>query len=144
MTLRDVRKKSPFKNISPLMRTQLLCLFILISWTAFAQQEPTIIDQVSLEQINAEIHEKPLQKINARKQIEIILQKTRLEKDRIEGLEKLVKKHALAANKYIKIKNKKESDFQALKELEVQYKFDLKEYLGEDYNKLLTVVQVDL
>jgi hypothetical protein len=125
------------------MKTQLLCLFILISWTAFSQQESTAIDHVPLEQMDGEILEKLLQKINAQEQIELILEKTGLQKDRTEGLEKLVKKHAKAANKYLKIKNKKESDFQAMKELEILYKVSLKEYLGEDYNKLLTVVKVD-
>jgi hypothetical protein len=115
----------------------------LIGWTAFSQQDTTAVDQVPLEQMDSETLETSFQKINAIKQIEIIIQKTRLQRDRVDGIEVLVKKHAKTANKYLKIKNKKKSDFQAMKELEILYKVSLKEYLGEDYNKLLTVVKVD-
>lgn len=117
-------------------------LLLLISLTSFAQQETKIVSQEELMNMNTEARRKFQELIKPKKEMGLILAKTQLDSDQIAALEKLVTNYAKAVNPYRK--KPKDEDMGTLKELETNYKFKLRQLLGEqEYSKLLTVVRVN-
>jgi hypothetical protein len=114
----------------------------LISISCFAQQEPTVVSQEELKVMNAAARKKSSVSIDPKKELATIIEMTQLDPEKIPALEKLVANYAKAANPYRT--NRKEKNIGILKELEIKYKFELQQLLGEDdYRKLLTVVRVN-
>ncbi len=124
------------------MKFLLFFAIIFSSLSSMAQQKSKVVSQEQLKIMNESARKKSLQLIEPKKELSIIIEKTHLDAAKIPELEKIVTTYAKAANQYRKKPETK--NIAALKELEIEYKFGLRQFLGEeDFSKLITVVRVN-
>ncbi|BAO55666.1 hypothetical protein [Nonlabens marinus] len=124
------------------MKFLLFFAIILASFSSVAQQKNKVVSQEQLKIMNENARKKSQQLIEPEKELSMIIEKTQLDASKVPGLEKIVTTYAKAANHYKKKPETK--NIAALKELEVEYKFGLRQFLGEeDFSKLITVVRVN-
>ncbi|PRP67051.1 hypothetical protein [Nonlabens agnitus] len=122
--------------------TSLFLLFLITFPIVGLAQEQQTVENTSFE-VQYPI-KNTLKPVDAKKETQLILSKTDLDKEATTVLKQLIKKHAQASNKYRKSATLTREQQMELKELETRYKFELKQLLGEDnYKKLLVVVHTD-
>lgn len=85
-----------------------------------------------------------LSPIDAKAEIQGILEKTNIDSIQVKQLKKLVNDYAIKSNQYRTMDSLTARHLYELKELETKHKFEIKNLLGEDnYRKLLVVVPMD-
>ncbi len=126
---------------------KLLSLFILcfsISSFTTAQRRAESDMQEQLVQMDKQARLKADQPIDPAIELQQIVQKTNPAPDRISGLKTIVDGYASDYNKLLKMRKKDATDKSKSKQIQLDYRNALKEYLGiEDYTKLLTVIRVN-